>query len=330
MAHLAKFTASSGAYYAGGFVGKMEAGTITGGDIGENSLVTNESNGKVTYLGGIVGFMTGGDISAFVQGVTVQGVGADSTIIYGGGVIGGMTSKSSDDIFNYDDDNVIGGEVSGVTYGGGLVGLVASGIISSTVSSATVSADYAGGIVGAAYYYTSSTSDKYYGVTINVDSVSNVNLTGKTAVGGVIGYAENSQIAIYGTAISISGTYAVTGSTNYVGGVVGVAKQTRLGSYGIPNEIESGVYAVDLLSSYSSYATTVTLTNITLSSTSGTTFGGVIGKMTAGSVFTMILAGDDSVDLGSEVKTFGGIVGENVSESASNVGFIYSCKTPLI
>lgn len=321
-----KVTASSGAYYAGGFVGKMEAGTITGGDIGENSLVTNESNGKVTYLGGIVGFMTGGDISAFVQGVTVQGVGADSTIIYGGGVIGGMTSKSSDDIFNYDDDNVIGGEVSGVTYGGGLVGLVASGIISSTVSSATVSADYAGGIVGAAYYYTSSTSDKYYGVTINVDSVSNVNLTGKTAVGGVIGYAENSQIAIYGTAISISGTYAVTGSTNYVGGVVGVAKQTRLGSYGIPNEIESGVYAVDLLSSYSSYATTVTLTNITLSSTSGTTFGGVIGKMTAGSVFTMILAGDDSVDLGSEVKTFGGIVGENVSESASNVGFIYSCK----
>jgi len=322
-------TASSDNSYAGGFVGRMDAGEIIWADSAENSIVTNLSNVQNVALGGVVGIMTGGTITGGVEPLTVQGTGSAQTL-YGGGVIGELTvtDESADrDVYTLEISAQLETSVSGVYYGGGLIGKASDGIISSVAKAgSTVSATYAGGLIGFAG------GGEEFSVVINVDEIPNITLIGKTAVGGAIGLASNAQVAFKNSTISVSGTFSATDSTNFIGGIIGMSVGTRVGPAGYDDTIgPEDINNPSTTTSLNTFSTTVNLKNLTLTTTAGTTIGGVIGIMEGGSVFAFKLGESTgaTISVGDEILAFGGIVGKNSpsgSGAETSKGIIYGCE----
>ncbi len=314
--------------YAGGYVGRMDAGTINSASKTENSRVANNINSNSVSLGGVVGILTGGTINSAVDPVSVIASGSLDSV-YGGGVVGELTVSSESDL---DDENrnlynfeiaELQTNVSGVYYGGGLIGKASDGIISSVAKSGSVvTAKYAGGVIG----YVNGAEKQ--SVIINVSEIKNITLNGTTAVGGVIGFAKDSQVVLNKSAISVNGVLTATDSQNYIGGLVGVSVNTRIGPFGYDEENED---VPNTNINLDTISTTVSLKDLTITTNAGSIIGGVVGQMQGGSVFAIKLgeSTDASLSISDEIFMFGGIVGYNTSfgtGSDEKSGIIYGCE----
>ena len=202
--------------YVGGLVGH-------GTSIGESYHEKGNVSGK-GYVGGLAGYAGNSVTDSHSEG-DVTG-----TANYVGGLIGlsyYFYSGSAAQIIVVVDRSYSIGNVKGVKYVGGLVGLdsiyrpsentyrLERLIKRSYAQGAVVGTLYTGGVLGKSNfgYKSSSYSSNFYST---IDSVSHTNgsVDGESYVGGLVGYT-------YGT---VSGSYSegdVTGTANYVGGLVG-------------------------------------------------------------------------------------------------------------
>ena len=189
----------SGNDRVGGLVGHGDNGTIRG------SYATGSVSGD-NYVGGLVGDSYEGTISG---SYATGGVVGDSDHV--GGLVG--TSHNS----TISDSYATGGVVGDNDLVGGLVGHITNGTITASYATSNVSGngDYVGGLVGSSYsgnisssYATGSVVDggddigglvgrNEGGATITASySVGRVSTSGETFyIGGLVGYAEGSDIA---------------------------------------------------------------------------------------------------------------------------------------
>ena len=174
----------SGDYYVGGLVGYSNGGDITS-SYATGSVVSTGDN-----VGGLVGYDFGGDItSSYATGSVV------STGDYVGGLVG----------HHYDSGNITDsyatGNVTGGDYVGGLAGHSDADITNSYASGTVTGGDYVGGLTG---HNCSDTTNSY----------ATGNVSGSNHVGGLAGYLD----------YTITGSHAtgsVTGTGKDVGGLVG-------------------------------------------------------------------------------------------------------------
>ena len=214
---------SNGADYVGGIVG-YAIGSVTG----------SYSEGNVTgvgYVGGLVGFTTGSVMASHSEG-NVTGSGD-----YVGGLIGLSYYNHSETVTRtviVVDNSYSIGNVKGVNYVGGLVGLDSiyqnanntpsrlARLIKRSYAQGDVEGNlYTGGVLGKinfGYFYLPN-SFSY------IESVSHTNgiVNGTSYVGGLVGYT-------YG---SVTGSHSegnVTGTGDYVGGLIGLSYFYESGS----------------------------------------------------------------------------------------------------
>ncbi len=176
-------------------------GKVDGGDIIGVSLVGSEVIGD-RYVGGLVGYQTGGTISdsSVFNDITVSGN------MYVGGLVGRQNSGTISSSSVFDDITVSGSS----NYVGGLVGFQSStGTTSdsSVFNDITVSGNmYVGGLVG-----------WLYGTISNSNVSDNVFVSGSSLfVGGLVGQSNG---AISDSSVSFNVT--VFSGSSYVGGLVG-------------------------------------------------------------------------------------------------------------
>jgi hypothetical protein len=72
------------------------------------------------------------------------------------------------------------------------------------------------------------------------------NISGRGAIGGLIGYAEGND-PMYGLSLIES---TITGTTNYIGGLVGLSYQSIKDSYVLNSYIKGGLYTGGLIGSF--------------------------------------------------------------------------------
>lgn len=357
--------------YVGGIVGEMAGGQIGTSTSEEIYPIASDVTGNI--VGGLVGYMHGGTIYAGKSGnVTVSEGGK-----YGGGLIGrmsgkeaivagGFTSEENDDYTDITvtavsagsdlDGPALGGlvglyeggtftnsitglSVSGGMYGGGVIGHMASGDLSSNwnIVISTVQGQYAGGLVG-----------RWTGGRIGISLPNGMEITGDIAAGGLIGFAsgiddetisrldleavsniseaEEDNLFISGesaggfigatynvelhtpTAITVNGKIEGT----YVGGIIGYNQNSKIG--GESEELTLG----------STLSSIITIVGINDTSRPMAAFGGIIGYNDSGSVFYV----DMLTRAGRELEIYSN---NNASVNVASVvgydfnGSIYNC-----
>ncbi|MEA3286683.1 MAG: GLUG motif-containing protein, partial [Candidatus Marinimicrobia bacterium] len=149
-----------------------------------------------------------------------------------------------------------------------------------------------------------------YGTTINNLGVTNVNITGQSYVGGLVGYIrDNSEVS------NSYSTGSVTGSGDYVGGLVGY----NYGNSTVSNSYSTGSVTGDDfvggLVGWNYWASTVENSYSTGSVTgSGDYVGGLVGSNTYNSTVSNIY----STGSVSGTSSVGGLVGYNNNSTVSN------------
>ncbi|WP_245432702.1 YDG domain-containing protein, partial [Rhizobium sp. WW_1] len=250
---------AGGSYYVG-LIGDS-TGTIR--DIG----VTGATVGGLSYVGGLVGYQSGGSISnAYATGAVIGNE-------YAGGLVGendgsirnayatgavrpSVNIATSSDTFGglvgYNTGSISNayatGAVSGVgERGGGLVGQN-DGTISIAYATGAVSGfnGYVGGLVG---YNNGSISNAYATGAARVTTAHN----GDSDVGGLVGYNGGSITNAYATGAAIGNAY-VAG----VGGLVGDNRGSITNAYATGAVSGSAYFGLGGLAGYSSSGATVT------------------------------------------------------------------------
>ncbi|MGB8410689.1 MAG: GLUG motif-containing protein, partial [Gallionella sp.] len=287
-------------------------GYVSGGTISNIGLVNPKVSGA-SYVGGLVGYNSGGNISgSYVNGGTINATGNDV-----GGLVGSYYNSSGGTI---SDSYVQGGSVTGASNVGGLVGYSQYGSIhGSHVDSVTVtgSGSAIGGLVG----YLASSSDGGSGISIINSYVDKGTVSGVSSVGGLVGY--NSGGNISGSYVN-GGTVSATG--NYAGGLVGYNSPNSWGNISGSNvtgvSVTGGSYVGGLVgyngtgsASGTGSAVGNTITGSYVSggtvSASGSYVGGLVGS-NAGSVSGSYVNGTTVItSLNDTSANAGGLVGDN-------------------
>lgn len=285
---------STGNVYAGGLVGWMNGGTLSG-TITNKATVTATSGG---FVGGVVG-RNHSNISngTFTNSGAITGGGESVGGIFGfsGGTITGATNS---------------GKVMGTASVGGIAGRVQGNIINSTnkgeivssggiadTSETVVSISAVGGITG-----------RTNGTVSGCTNEGVINASSALAVGGIVGYAEGTGITIN----TCTNAMDVAGG-KYTGGIVGYFKGTLNGNYRNTAVIKSSDDYVGGLVGYWDIGGIET--NKTYES-----YGTVAGKSYVGGIFGYIntngkdITAKFKVGLSYNSVTYG-ITGENVSFS---------------
>lgn len=327
---------SGGSSYLGGLVGSFESpGAIT--NCSATANVTNRYGSS--YTGGLVGQMP--NAACTLSGCSVGNALADPTTdvietVEGGYSTGGLVGLFSGT--SVDGCTALANVSSSSTCAGGLIGradnpyakitncTVGSGVTDpsvDTISSVTAINDYVGGLVG-----------RCYGVGISGCSVlANVNASGHSFVGGLIGANENTSAVIdscsTGLGIvnpSVDTISRVTGGA-YTGGLVGYCHASTVSNSSTLCDVYGNGDVGGLLGRAADYATISNCTagmgidspgHDTISYVVGTAnyVGGLLGRSWVASVSGCSTLNDVSAD-GSYV---GGIVGasENAAAEYSN------------
>jgi len=265
---------TSSTLYMGALAGYVNAIIIDNVNIiGNNSVITNTENVKNYYIGGMIG--------------NVDNNQSDKTK-------GNITNCSS--IVNIRDVSV---SSSTTSYIGGLIGNSKDTIINKSFSKSTIQSDsgvFVGGLIGNANH--SAIADCYSNTNINV------NTTKLNYVGGLIGFARNTN-SFYGSGMTIKTSYSSghivvkkegdqsdTNIGGLVGGTDGTNSSTALYRVGINNvyttvnidanlDISKGIVGsligdVKFLNMHSVYS----IGNVNVESTNtGTLIGGLTGRV---------------------------------------------------
>ena len=193
----------------GGLVANMSA--PTGYGIFNSSFDGNIEGGEGT-TGGIVGLMSGGEISDCTVTATISSEGR------AGGVIGNQ-NVTSHPPYNFIaiSDSSFSGEVSGGEIVGGISGNFHNGTMEGCFSEGSVTSPggQVGGLVGSTQSFSSGTT-----ATIRLSS-STSSVTGGERVGGLVGILSGFGEHFVATIEQSFATGNVSG-TNYVGGLLGV------------------------------------------------------------------------------------------------------------
>ncbi|WP_040843906.1 beta strand repeat-containing protein, partial [Nitrospirillum viridazoti] len=255
-------TSNSGVQYTGGLVGINTLGTILNSYATGNLLLGN----AVGRIGGLVGQNTGTVSGSYATGtITATGTGNQ----YVGGLVGSNnqpTSGSASALIasSYATGNVSVGTatatLNSAQYIGGLAGFMQNGVVSASYATGTVSvgrsASYVGGLVGSAEAYNltmSSILGSYATGTVLAGSSA-------TDIGGLAGRNWGSFISgAYAT-----GAVRVATLASGVGGLVG-------------ENVISGTVIPTIAQTWASG---------TVSAPAGISVGGLVGKMTSGTVIT--------------------------------------------
>jgi filamentous hemagglutinin family protein len=296
--------AVTGGSYVGGLVGFQQAGTITngttngtvtstgnftGGLVGVSSanITSGKALGAVSganYIGGLVGYYVTGTIAS----------SAASGAVNGGFLIGGLVGYMNNGA-TISGSTANGGNVTGTSYAGGLVGLQVASTVTNSSSNrpVTITGNYAGGLVG----YQS-------GGLISGGSSAGV-VSGANLVGGLIGY-QDATATVLG---SLATTIASVSGTNYVGGLIGFALGT-VGSVAALTSSNRSVSGTTYVGGLIGYSAGATVSNVSANSTvNGTTsIGGLIGYQDAGS--SLVNGRETGNVTGSATSAYvGGLIG---------------------
>jgi hypothetical protein len=233
--------------YAGGIVGYMKAGSITGS--------TNKNTGSIggsntIYAGGIVGYMLNGTISstrnlANVEAITNAGgiIGtmtsgtiegcenrARVTAICCGGMVGKIPNANSG-VQISNSDNYVAGSITSKAdannngWAGGVVGSMTSGTIKDCGNGADITAHSdAGGIVGSMANGLIKDSRNSNGSVRAIQS----NKTGNIYAGGIVGYLSGGAISncTNSRLVSAGQENGKKDLTPYAGGIAGYSNGT--------------------------------------------------------------------------------------------------------
>jgi len=270
---------------AGGLVGEDNYGQIISSYATGN---VSSSGGRENYVGGLVGYTTGGIIENSYAKVDV----------IGNYNVGGLVGR------NYKgniENSYATGDVTGEgDYAGGLVGKNDEGKITNSYATGDVSGDsYVGGLVGGNY----GELNKSYATG---------DVAGNNDIGGLVGVNE----ATPDTEVIISASYA-TGNVignNFVGGLIG----TNAGganitvSYATGDVTGEGDYAGGLVGLNIKYA--IITASYSIGEVSGNdSVGGLVGLNAATAI--------DSISLMSPVigRDFGGLEGKVIEAAAQDM-----------
>jgi hypothetical protein len=314
----------------GGLVGY--AGVISGNTAISDSYATGAVVGNGNYIGGLVGYMTLGDITnSYATGDVVhnsngQAIGGligysissisnsyaagDVTVGAGGGWVGGLVGENAGSIeYSYASGNVSSGSDVG-----GLVGYTAGGFINNSYATGNVTSSNAsvGGLVG-----------QNDGTPIT-HSYAGGSVTGIHEVGGLIGNATGGDVS--SSYARISGS--VTGET-YVGGLIGFSSVYINNSFAEVSESVVGDLYVGGLVGYAvgnidnSYARADV--------DGGNSVGGLVGYLPngGGSVYNSYATGQISADFDDGYGyAVGGLVGAGCT--GCEISQSYATGTVLI
>ena len=183
-------------YCTGNVSGKDDIGGIVGINDGKSTISDCYNLGKVSgdyYIGGIVGYNNGSNVNNSYCTGDIYG---DSSGV--GGLVGGNYQLST--VSN----SYSTGNVSGLNYTGGLVGVTNQSWIIKNYSTGHVTGNqYIGGLVGLNEYSTLS------------DSYSTGNVSGVSGVGGFVGYNRYSMLSNSYSIGNVSGNKNVGGLVGY-------------------------------------------------------------------------------------------------------------------
>ncbi|WP_419168765.1 hypothetical protein [Halobacteriovorax sp.] len=263
---------TSGGSYTGGLIGRLLSGSITN-SYTRGSIVVNEDyyNSVVKFVGGLVGNI---NLDSSISG-SHSHVDINSTAYYVGGLVGFLGGGNT----TIDSSYSVGAIEAMTSNVGGLVGFMSGKSITNSFSHSNITITnptpkaYIGGIAG----YTKKsdvTFDKLYnsgsihfnnGIADNVgglfgyveaQSISNVfntgNITGaRSLIGGIAGYLKT----------PIHNAYAggnISGSLRYIGGIAGLAFQNNISDVFVKANLEGDGNIGGITGWYIDDATTIT------------------------------------------------------------------------
>lgn len=263
------------------------------------STTTSYSKGYDTTYGGLFGLVQDspsmvikGSITNFV--VSKVTYGAPFIAEYKVSSLTTAPTISVADIGTSEDDS-LKDTVNASSCAGGVVGKItgtnsAKVNLTGAVNKASVSAEFAGGIVGMAEY-----------ITLYSSIVQNTSITGTSYTGGIAGKVRYSTLFnCQTTSVSLNSTHTF----NVIGGIVGVADYSNLSALKV---------------------TTLTATNIKASS-----FGGIVGavydstiqNVTIGKIISKSESESANNITLSDVFCYGGVVGEMETTNLSEVAVL--------
>ena len=239
------------------------------------------------HLGGAVGYQNDGSLSGYSL-VSVHGYDADA-----GNNIGGFLGYGAGVAVS----GYASGNVSGVSYTGGLVGHIFSGTINDSYATGNVSGSEinAGGLVGMCNTL----------ATVN-ESYATGDVSGKENVGGLVGKGYFSTISGYATG-------DVTSTSHRTGGLAGHLDHSTISGYttgnvSSPSKQIGGLAGQSDSSTVKGYATG----NVT----GGSQVGGLVGYLGGDGIVVGYATGNvtgDSIDIGGLV----GLLNSNYSGTAT-------------
>ena len=311
----------------GGIVGNMTNGTlgVSGGIITNTGAVNAITGATGSNFGGIVGLINGANVT-ITPNITLKNTAPISGYSNSGGIVGYLQNVAAVTFNNTASLNAVGISNTGdvIATGndvGGFFGYITStnvtvGSLTNTVSVA--GGGSVGGIIGAmtggtlgvdgginsnsgAISATSRGSALYFGgiigyasgdivITPNSTLQNTADINGIGGVGGIMGTLSSASIPVMitfdntasATAVGVSNTGSVTGTSSRVGGLFG--------------------------SQQDAYATITNITN-TVDVTGGTSVGGIVGNLDAGTI-------SNSYNIGAVTAlsgAVGGIVGQTLA-----------------
>ncbi|NTV02889.1 MAG: filamentous hemagglutinin N-terminal domain-containing protein, partial [Chlorobiaceae bacterium] len=309
----------SGVTYVGGLVGYNTGGTINNSVVNGGTLTASGN-----YAGGLVGYNSGGLImGATVRGSTLSGSGS-----YLGGLVGGNTGTVS--ASSVTDTNVTS-SYAGNTYAGGLAGSNSGTLAGVRVSGGSVKGiTHLGGLVGSntgtvsGSSVTGSTVTSTYNADAFVGGLAGANsgtLTGVSVTSATVkgkSYIGGMAGTNAGTIVDASVTNATVNGSSYIGGMAGYNAGTVIAS-GVTDTSVTGTYSDSYLGGLVGYNSgtldRVSVTNATVSAVGQA--GGLVGRNAATGIVV-----NSSVTGGTVtgVQYIGGMAGYNAGIlSASNV-----------
>ena len=328
---------SSGYQYAGLF-GYVEGANISNiGILAGN--ISSASSGN-SYVGGLVGWASGSQISNSYAKMTGDISSIASSESHTGGLVGYAGSSSISNSYAEVAGN-ISSIASSESYVGGLVGrVVGDSQISNSYAevagniSSTGSYSYAGGLVG--YAFSSPINDSYADVTDDISSTASTSYAG-----GLVGYAFSSPIN--DSYADVTGDISPTSSNNYsyAGGLVGRASSSLISNsyavvtgdiYSSPISLFSHVGGLvgratnnsPINDSYAEVVGNITSSTSLAPSSSNSYAGGLVGSTSNGSPINnsyVVIEGNissSSVDF----SFVGGLVGRLAGDSPINNSYV--------
>lgn len=263
---------TSGGSYTGGLIGRLLSGSITN-SYTRGSIVVNEDyyNSVVKFVGGLVGNI---NLDSSISG-SHSHVDINSTAYYVGGLVGFLGGGNT----TIDSSYSVGAIEAMTSNVGGLVGFMSGKSITNSFSHSNITITnptpkaYIGGIAGYTKksdvtfdkLYNSGSIHFYNGIADNVgglfgyveaQSISNVfntgNITGaRSLIGGIAGYLKT----------PIHNAYAggnISGSLRYIGGIAGLAFQNNINDVFVKANLEGDGNIGGITGWYIDDATTIT------------------------------------------------------------------------